>query len=35
MNKIAVIVAAWRGFPSGLLADHADLLMAFIEAIAW
>ena len=35
MNKIAITVAARRGFQSGLVADHAHLLMAFIEAIAW
>ena len=34
MNKIAITVAARRGFRSGLVADHARLLMAFIEAIA-
>ena len=34
MNKIAITVAARRGFRSGLVADHACLLMAFIEAIA-
>ena len=36
MNKIAVIVAARRGFRSGLVANHARLAFAneFIEAIA-
>ena len=27
MNKIAVVVAARRGFRSGLVANHARLLM--------
>ena len=34
MNKIAVVVAARRGFRSGLVANHARLLNEFIEAIA-
>ena len=35
VNKIAITVAVRRGFRSGLVADHARLLMAFIEAISW